>query len=199
MFARLAEASTSLDIGTLFVIATCVTTLLGLFLLFAWMQDRVQALAWWGLAYLIGGFSGVLWQLGGALSPWVPSWTADVLLFIAVGMIWSAAPRRRRRRPLRINLCLGHARRRRRIDAVHLLHPEYRDGSYHAETGRDGALPLRRTTTAPGDSRTGRHAGYQLQSDDNAAALSRYRRYAHGVRGNRGRLSGGTELVPSPS
>ena len=27
MFARLAEASTSLDIGTLFVIATCVTTL----------------------------------------------------------------------------------------------------------------------------------------------------------------------------
>ena len=48
MFARLAEASTSLDIGTLFVIATCVTTLLGLFLLFAWMQDRVQALAWWG-------------------------------------------------------------------------------------------------------------------------------------------------------
>ena len=41
MFARLAEASTSLDIGTLFVIATCVTTLLGLFLLFAWMQDRI--------------------------------------------------------------------------------------------------------------------------------------------------------------
>ena len=66
MFARLAEASTSLDIGTLFVIATCVTTLLGLFLLFAWMQDRIQALAWWGLAYLIGGFSGALWQLGGA-------------------------------------------------------------------------------------------------------------------------------------
>src|SRR3984885_2448640 len=91
MFARLAEASTSLDIGTLFVIATCVTTLLGLFLLFAWMQDRVQALAWWGLAYLIGGFSGVLWQLGDALSPWVPSWIADVLLLIALGMIWSAA------------------------------------------------------------------------------------------------------------
>ncbi len=91
MFARLAEASTSLDIGTLFVIATCVTTLLGLFLLFAWMQDRVQALAWWGLAYLIGGFSGVLWQLGDALSPWVPPWIADVLLLIALGMIWSAA------------------------------------------------------------------------------------------------------------
>ncbi len=91
MLARLAEASMSLDVGTLFVIATCVTTLLGLFLLFAWMQDRVQALAWWGLAYLLGGFSGTLWQLGGLVSPPLPSWIADVLLFIALGMIWSAA------------------------------------------------------------------------------------------------------------
>ena len=91
MFARLAEASISLDIGTLFVIATCVTTLLGLFLLFAWMQDRIEALAWWGTAYLIGGFSGALWRLDNAVSPPLPSWIADVLLFIAVGMIWSAA------------------------------------------------------------------------------------------------------------
>ena len=48
MLARLAEASLSLDIGTLFVVAICVTSLLGLFLLFAWMQDRISALAWWG-------------------------------------------------------------------------------------------------------------------------------------------------------
>jgi len=91
MLARLAEASTSLDIGTLFVIATCVTALLGLFLLFAWMQDRIQALAWWGMAYLIGGFSGALWRLDGVVSPPLPSGTGDVLLFVAVGMIWSAA------------------------------------------------------------------------------------------------------------
>lgn len=91
MLARLAEASTSLDIGTLFVLATCVTALLGLFLLFAWMQDRIQALAWWGVAYLIGGFSGALWQLGSIVSPPLPSWLPDALLFIAVGMIWSAA------------------------------------------------------------------------------------------------------------
>ena len=91
MLARLAEASTSLDIGTLFVIATCVTALLGLFLLFAWMQDRIQALAWWGMAYLIGGFSGALWRLDGVVSPPLPSGTGDALLFVAVGMIWSAA------------------------------------------------------------------------------------------------------------
>ena len=91
MFARLAEASTSLDIGTLFVIATCVTSLLGLFLLFAWMQDRIEALAWWGSAYLVGGFSGALWQIDNAVSLPLPSWIAVALLFIAVGMIWSAA------------------------------------------------------------------------------------------------------------
>jgi len=91
MFARLAEASMSLDIGTLFVIATCVAALLGVFLLFAWMQDRIQALAWWGAAYLIGGFSGALWRLGSAVSPPLPEGIANVLLFIAVGMIWSAA------------------------------------------------------------------------------------------------------------
>src|SRR5271170_3969521 len=91
MFARLAEASTSLDIGTLFVLATCVTALLGLFLLFAWMQERIAALAWWGFAYLLGGFSGALWDLGSAVSPPLPEGVPDILLFIAVGMIWSAA------------------------------------------------------------------------------------------------------------
>ena len=91
MFAGLAEAALSLDIGTLFVIATCVTGLLGLFLMFAWMQDRIAALAWWGAAYLIGGFSGALWRLGSIVSPPLPSGIANVLLFIAVGMIWTAA------------------------------------------------------------------------------------------------------------
>jgi diguanylate cyclase (GGDEF)-like protein len=109
MFARLAEASTSLDIGTLFVIATCVTALLGLFLLFAWMQERIPALAWWGIAYLIGGFSGALWGFGSSVSPPLPEGTPDVLLFIAVGMIWSAA-RLFHGRPVRWGaMCFGAA------------------------------------------------------------------------------------------
>ena len=90
MLARLAEASMSLDIGTLFVITICVTSLLGLFLLFAWLQDRIQALAWWGIAYLIGGLSGVIWRLGDAVS-FLPSCIPNILLFFAVGMIWTAA------------------------------------------------------------------------------------------------------------
>lgn len=81
----------SVDIGTLFVIAIGVTLLLGLFLLFAWSQERIEALAWWGVAYLIGGFSGALWRLGERVFPQAPCSLGDVLLFVAVGMIWSAA------------------------------------------------------------------------------------------------------------
>jgi len=107
MFASLAEAAMSLDIGTLFVITICVTSLLGLFLLFAWLQDGITALAWWGTAYLIGGFSGVLWRLGELISPPLPSSIPDVLLFIAVGMVWSAARLFHGRPVLWGSMCLG--------------------------------------------------------------------------------------------
>jgi diguanylate cyclase (GGDEF)-like protein len=107
MFASLAEASMSLDIGTLFVIAICVTSLLGLFLLFAWLQDGIVALAWWGTAYLIGGFSGLMWRLGEAISLPLPPNIPDVFLFVAVGMVWSAARLFHGRPVLWGSMCLG--------------------------------------------------------------------------------------------
>jgi diguanylate cyclase (GGDEF)-like protein len=91
MSMELAAAPATLDVGTLFVIAIWVTSLLGLFLLFAWVQERIPALAWWGVAYLIGGFSGAIWRFGDVSSSLLPSGVANILLFIAVGMIWSAA------------------------------------------------------------------------------------------------------------
>jgi diguanylate cyclase (GGDEF)-like protein len=84
------QAPVSLDFGTLFVIAICVTSLLGLFLLFAWTQERIRALAWWGVAYLLGGGSGALWRLGDSIVP-VPANLSTILLFVALGMIWSGA------------------------------------------------------------------------------------------------------------
>ena len=87
----LAAALASLDVGTLFFIAICVTILLGLFLLHAWLQEGNRALAWWSLAYLIGGASGVLWRFGDAVASVLPAGTSTVLLFIAVGMTWSGA------------------------------------------------------------------------------------------------------------
>jgi diguanylate cyclase (GGDEF)-like protein len=91
MASNLAAAPASLDVGTLFFIAVCVTVLLGLFLLFAWTQERIRALAWWSGAYLIGGASGALWRFGDVIAPGLPPSMSTVLLFVAVGMIWSAA------------------------------------------------------------------------------------------------------------
>ena len=84
-----AAALASLDVGTLLFVAICVTVLLGLFLLHAWLQEGNRALAWWSFAYLIGSASGALWRFGDALSPVLPSGTATVLLFVALGMPWS--------------------------------------------------------------------------------------------------------------
>jgi diguanylate cyclase (GGDEF)-like protein len=84
------QASLTLDFGTLFVIAICVTSLLGLFLLFAWTQEHFQALAWWGVAYLLGGASGALGRFGNLFVPGLPPSVSTALLFVALGMIWSA-------------------------------------------------------------------------------------------------------------
>src|ERR1700722_13380854 len=81
----------ALDMTTLFVVATCITGLLGVLLLLAWMRDRVPALAWWGAAYLIGGFSVAAWSLEPFVSPPLPPGIANTLLFLACGMTWNAA------------------------------------------------------------------------------------------------------------
>jgi hypothetical protein len=43
-----ANAPIVLDFTTLIISGTCITALLGLFLLLAWVQERIRALAWWG-------------------------------------------------------------------------------------------------------------------------------------------------------
>lgn len=81
----------TLDVTTLFVVATCLTGLLGLLLLVAWAKDRIAALAWWGAAYLIGGVSVAAWSLEGLVSPPLPTGISNALLFVACGMMWNAA------------------------------------------------------------------------------------------------------------
>jgi diguanylate cyclase (GGDEF)-like protein len=85
------SAPIALDVTTLLVVAICVTGLLGLLLLFAWTQDRVRALAWWGSAYLVGGVSVAIWSVESHISPPLPVGTANAMLFVACGMIWNAA------------------------------------------------------------------------------------------------------------
>jgi diguanylate cyclase (GGDEF)-like protein len=101
------NAPIGLDVTTLFIIATCITALLGLLLLSAWAQERIRALAWWGCAYLLGGFSVAIWSVENLISPPVPAGTANALLFVSCGMIWSAARLFHGRRVLWGAMCAG--------------------------------------------------------------------------------------------
>jgi diguanylate cyclase (GGDEF)-like protein len=81
-----------LDLPTLFLVSTCVTALLGIFLFVLWFQDRsVRALGYWASAYLIGGFAVALWVISPDILPAAGTDLASALLFTCCGLIWSGA------------------------------------------------------------------------------------------------------------
>ena len=80
-----------LDASTLFVVATCVMTLLGLILLFTGKQDNMRALGCWAVAYLLAGFSFGIWAVQDYGSPVIPTGLANTMLLTACGIMWSAA------------------------------------------------------------------------------------------------------------
>jgi diguanylate cyclase (GGDEF)-like protein len=81
-----------LDVPTLFMISTCVTAVLGLFLLFAWIQDRsIRALAWWSAGYLVGALAAALWSMHETIARAVTLDVVYALLFLACGIIWNGA------------------------------------------------------------------------------------------------------------
>src|ERR1051326_2831508 len=90
MFDQAITTTIALDARTLFIVASCVTALLGILLLFAWRHDRVGALAWWGAAYLVGAFAACLWAFGSGGDGW-PASIPAAALFAACGMTWNAA------------------------------------------------------------------------------------------------------------
>jgi len=97
-----------LDLPTLLVVSLCVTSLLGLFFLRLWISDRsIEALSWWAMAYLIGGFAIGLWVIEPLVSWRVPHDVANALLFLSCGMIWSGARRFHGRHPLPLWLVMG--------------------------------------------------------------------------------------------
>ncbi|HTQ84037.1 MAG TPA: GGDEF domain-containing protein, partial [Pseudolabrys sp.] len=78
-----------LDVPTLSLVSICIAALLGLMLIFAWIQERnIRALAWWGAAYLIGASSMALWSAPAPLFTLPPEVPA-ALIFVACGMIWN--------------------------------------------------------------------------------------------------------------
>src|SRR5471030_2336011 len=89
MLAAVNLQSSLLDVPTLSFVAVCVTLLLGLFLIFAWLQhSEARALAWWGSAYLLAAASMVMWSAPAPLFA-VQRNIPAALVFVGCGMIWN--------------------------------------------------------------------------------------------------------------
>lgn len=84
--------SMSLDINTLFLVTIYVEAMLGLLLLFAWVQNSgIMAVAWWGSAHLLRAASVVLFGMYGSVSDLISIDLANAVLFTAFAVTWTGA------------------------------------------------------------------------------------------------------------
>ena len=82
----------NLDINTLFLVTIYVEVILGLLLLFAWVQNTaITAVAWWGFAHLLRATSVVLFGLYGSAPDLITIDLANALLFTAFALTWTGA------------------------------------------------------------------------------------------------------------
>ena len=97
----------SLDVSTLYLVATMVAAMLGTMLLFFGRQENIAALKWWGTAYLLGAASVALWTLGGDRFGEMLSLALSAVGFVACGMVWNASRVFHGRNPNLPGLVLG--------------------------------------------------------------------------------------------
>lgn len=82
----------NLDVSTLFLVTIYVEAMLGLLLLFAWVQNSaITAVAWWGSAHLLRAISVVLFGLYGSAPTWVTIDLSNAVLFTAFAATWTGA------------------------------------------------------------------------------------------------------------
>ncbi len=82
----------TLDVNTLFMVTIYVEAILGLLLLFAWVQNTaIHAVAWWGFAHLIRAASVVLFGMYGSAPDLITIDLANALLFTAFAVTWTGA------------------------------------------------------------------------------------------------------------
>jgi len=82
----------NLDVNTLFLVTIYVEVMLGLLLLFAWVQNSaIVAVAWWGSAHLLRAASVVLFGLYGQAPDWVSIDLSNAVLFTAFAVTWTGA------------------------------------------------------------------------------------------------------------
>jgi diguanylate cyclase (GGDEF)-like protein len=98
----------NLDVNTLFLVTIYVEAILGLLLLFAWVQNtQIRAVAWWGGAHLIRASSVVLFGMYGSITDAVSIDLANALLFLSYAVTWSGARVFDGRPPLPMYLVAG--------------------------------------------------------------------------------------------
>jgi diguanylate cyclase (GGDEF)-like protein len=82
----------NLDVNTLFMVTIYVEAILGLLLLFAWVQNTaIHAVAWWGFAPLIRAASIVLFGMYGSAPDLITIDLANALLFTSFAVTWTGA------------------------------------------------------------------------------------------------------------
>jgi len=86
-----AGAHLSFDISTLYLVATLAAAMLGAMLLFFWRQEKIAALGWWGIAYILGASSIALWIAADPELGWWLSLAVNTVAFVACGLVWDAA------------------------------------------------------------------------------------------------------------
>ena len=102
------DAAMNLDANTLFIVAIYIEALLGLLLLFAWVQNtQIQAVAWWGCAHLMRSSSIVLFGMYGEVSDLISIDLANAILFLSFGVTWTGARVFDNRIPLPAYLLVG--------------------------------------------------------------------------------------------
>src|ERR1019366_9679749 len=80
-------------LDTLLTMTIDIEAMLGLLLLFAWVQNTsIQAVAWWGFAYLLRACSIFFFGLYGTVSDLITIDLANAILFISFALTWTGAP-----------------------------------------------------------------------------------------------------------
>src|ERR1700687_4401587 len=84
--------SMNLDLNTLFLVTIYVEAILGLLLLFAWIQNaQILAVAWWGFADLLRAGSVLLFGLYGSAPEVISIDLSNALLLTTFAMTWTGA------------------------------------------------------------------------------------------------------------
>ncbi|NVO15795.1 MAG: GGDEF domain-containing protein [Rhodoplanes sp.] len=98
----------NIDVNTLFLVTIYVEAILGLLLLFVWIQNSaIQAVAWWGGAHLLRAGSITLFGMYGTWPDMLTIDLANAILLTSFAVTWTGARVFDGRRPLPVAMIAG--------------------------------------------------------------------------------------------